>query len=96
MSRRKIEINPVSGSLGAELAGIDLSKPLSEETFEKIRGALWRFGVIFFRDQRLSREAQLEFARGFGEPDIHPIAEGMEDYPEVIRVFKDPKDPSVP
>ncbi len=44
--------------------------------------------MIFFRDQVLSREAQLAFARRFGTPDIHPIAVGMANHPEVIRVLK--------
>lgn len=44
--------------------------------------------MIFFRDQVLPREAQLAFARRFGTPDIHPIAVGMANHPEVIRVLK--------
>ena len=44
--------------------------------------------VSFFRNQTLTREAQLSLARRFGRPEVHPIANGMQEYPEVIRVLK--------
>jgi taurine dioxygenase len=83
-----LEARPLAGALGAEISGMDLSKPLDSGVFDEIHAALLRHGVVFFRDQRLTREAQLDFARRFGEPDVHPIANGMEEYPELIRVLK--------
>jgi taurine dioxygenase len=53
-----------------------------------IRRALVDHGAIFFRDQKLTPEAQLAFARRFGEPEVHPIVEGTDGLPEVIRVWK--------
>ncbi len=81
------ELTPFSGALGAEVQGIDLTAPLSELEANALREALCRHGVLCLRDQKLSRESQLEFARRFGEPDLHPIANGMEEYPEMIRVL---------
>ncbi len=83
-----LEVRPVAGALGAEVAGVDLSKPLDAATFEALHAALLRHGVVFFRGQRLARHEQLAFARRFGEPEVHPIANGMEEHPEVIRVLK--------
>ena len=83
-----VVIRPLCGVLGAEIFGVDLSRPLSDGVFETVRTALLEHQVIFFRAQDLSREAQIVFAQRFGKPDIHPIANGMEAYPEVIKVWK--------
>ena len=88
MADPRIDIRPLSGALGAEIADVDLSTPMDKAAFETIRSAFLEHGVVFFRDQELSREAQLDFARRFGKPDIHPIADGMDEHPEVILVRK--------
>jgi taurine dioxygenase len=88
MSRPPFAIRPLSGALGAEIADVDLSKPLESEAFEAIHGALLEHHVLVFRGQELSRPEQLDFARRLGEPEVHPIADGLPEHPEVIRVLK--------
>jgi taurine dioxygenase len=83
-----IEVRLLSGALGAQLSGVDLAAAPSDDVVAEIRAALLRYGVICLRDQKLSREAQLAFARRLGEPEVHPIANGMADHPEIIRVLK--------
>jgi taurine dioxygenase len=83
-----IEVRPLSGTLGAELSGVDLSAAPSDEVVAEIRAALLRYGVVCLRDQKLSREGQLAFAKRLGEPEVHPIADGMTEHPEIIRVLK--------
>jgi taurine dioxygenase len=83
-----IEVRPLTGTLGAELSGVDLSAAPSDEVVAEIRAALLRYGVVCLRDQKLSREGQLAFARRLGEPEVHPIADGMSEHPEIIRVLK--------
>jgi alpha-ketoglutarate-dependent 2,4-dichlorophenoxyacetate dioxygenase len=51
----------------AEVSGIDLSRPLSEETIGEIRAAIGRYAVLVFRDQQLGDHTQLDFARRFGQ-----------------------------
>lgn len=63
-----VEVVPVGAALGAELRGIDLSRPVDDRTFAVIHDALMRYQVIFFRDQALSVDAHLDLARRFGEP----------------------------
>ena len=82
-----IDIQPLTGVLGAELQGVDLTQ-LDDAGFKVIHRALLDYGVIAIRDQKLSRNAQLAFARRFGELDVHPIANGLEAHPEIIRVLK--------
>ena len=69
LTKPKLEITPVSGALGAEISGVNLSENLSDETIQEIRQALLDYLVIFFRDQELTAEQHLAFARRFGELD---------------------------
>ena len=77
-----------SGALGAEIEGVDLSADLDDATFAEIQRALLDHAVICVRHQKLTREAQLAFAHRFGPGDVHPIANAMEGYPEILRVRK--------
>ena len=88
MSFQHIQATPLSGHLGAQIDGVDLSKPVEDRIFEEIHRAFLDHGVLAFRNQRLSHEDQIAFGRRFGELDIHPIAIGMEQYPEIIAVRK--------
>jgi len=84
----RIEVRPLAGALGAEVVGVELSTPLEESEFAALRQALLDHSVLCLRDQKLTRQAQLEFARRFGTPEVHPIANGMAEHPEIIRVLK--------
>ena len=56
MSYKTIDVKPVSGALGAEVEGVDLSADLDNETFDDIHQAFLDHQVIFFRDQHLTPE----------------------------------------
>ena len=88
----QITVNPVSGALGAEIAGVDLAGDLDDTTVAEIRAALLAHHVVFFRDQELPPEAQIRFGRHFGELDTHPFVEGMDAHPEVIEIVTEPDD----
>jgi taurine dioxygenase len=88
MQRRSIEVRPISGSVGAELLGVDVGAGIDDAVLGEVRAALLQHGVVVLRDQKLSREAQLAFARRLGTPELHPIANGMAEHPEIIRVLK--------
>jgi taurine dioxygenase len=83
-----LDIQPVSGALGAEVLGVDLSQALSNEAASDIHDAFLAHKVLFFRDQSLTPQDQLRFVRHFGEPDVYPFIQGMADYPEVIEIVK--------
>jgi len=84
----RLSVEPVAGALGAEISGIDLARPLSEDTIAAIRRAWLDHLVIFFREQPLSPAQFLGFARCFGEPIEYPFVKGLEDHPEIIPVLK--------
>ncbi len=86
MATSQPRIRPLAGSLGAEISGIDLSEPLSEEQFSFVHRALLEYLVIFFRDQPVGPEQQIAFARRFGDLHIHPYIPCLEGYPEVLAL----------
>ena len=83
-----MEVRPISGALGAELFGPDLRRPLDDATVVRVRQALLDHLVIFFRDQDLTPDQFLGFARRFGEPIEYPFVKGLEGFPEIIAVAK--------
>ncbi|HEX5078689.1 MAG TPA: TauD/TfdA family dioxygenase [Geminicoccaceae bacterium] len=83
------EARPLSGALGAEIAGVDLAAPLDEATVAALRAALLEHIVIFFRDQRLSPHDLLALARRFGEVVEYPYVRGLPDCPLVLPVIKE-------
>lgn len=87
-----LNIRRVAGALGAEIAGVDLSQPLPDETVGAIRAALNAHQVIFFRDQTLTPAQQVAFGARFGPLNIHPYVRGMTEHPEVMEIIKTPED----
>ena len=84
-----LELRPLTPTVGAEIGGVDLSRPLSDETIDGIRRALLDYKVVFFRDQDITTEQHLAFARRFGELEVHPFAPHKPDYPEVLAITHD-------
>jgi len=77
-----LSVLPITPAIGAEITGLDLSKPFDAATSDAIYRALIDHLVIFLRDQELTPEAQLRFAESFGEIAAgHPVyahADGLE------------------
>ena len=86
------DVAPIAGALGAEISGIDLSKPISSAVFESLHQALIEFKVIFFRKQNLSPEQHIAFGRLFGEPMEDNFVKEMEDHPELIELLQEADD----
>jgi taurine dioxygenase len=87
-----MNIEPVTGALGAEVHDIDLSSDLSNSTTEAVYQAFLEHKVLFFRDQHLDPAGQLRVSRLFGEPERYPFIEGLPDFPEVIDIVKSETD----
>lgn len=83
-----MQVRRLAGSLGAELSGVDLSKPLADGAVAAIRAALLEHGVIFFRDQPLAPAAYMRFAERFGTPVEYPLVKGLDGFPMIIEVKK--------
>ena len=83
-----IEIVPTGTAVGAEIRGVDLSRPLDEATFASIDDAYDKYGVIFFRDQRIAPPQQVDFTRRFGEIEFNIFSErwSVPGSPEIVVV----------
>lgn len=83
MQEKYFEIHPLSGALGAEIAGLDLSQPMDDDTFAAFCDAWHRYQVLFFRDQTLTPEQHIALGRRFGEIDISRFIPTVDGYPEI-------------
>ena len=84
-----IDITPLSGSLGARVTGVDLSRELGDAQFAEIKSAFLTYLVLYFPDQVLPRERHTELGRRFGELHIHPAAPSPEGFPEIMPIETD-------
>ena len=91
MSYQRIEVKPIAGACGAEIHGVDLAKPIDDETFVEIKQAFTENLVIFFRDQNIGEEQHKAFGRRFGTLNIHPRYMPLEGHPEIFPIRKDPE-----
>lgn len=89
MTYSHFEAKRIAGALGAEITGLDLSRDLDEAVIDEIRRALLDHLVLFFRDQTLTMDQQLAFARRFGPLDTYPMVKGIEGFPELVEVRKE-------
>jgi taurine dioxygenase len=83
-----IEVRRISGALGAELSGVDLSRPFSREDLARVRRIWLDHLVVFFRNQELTAKQFMAFAGQFGEPVEYPMIDGIEGFPKIIEVKK--------
>ncbi len=83
-----LHVQPLTGAMGAEIGNVDLSADLSDAQFDEIRTALFTYGAIGFRDQSLNFDDHFRFAKRFGSLEVHPIVNGMEQHPEIIKMHK--------
>lgn len=85
MSQQPLTVTRVGGRIGAEIGGVDLAAPLSDETVAEIRQALLAHKVVFFRDQTLDERGQVAFASRFGPVTrAHPTVPALDGHPEVL------------
>jgi taurine dioxygenase len=90
MTYDSIQVEKLTPHAGAEIRGVDLSRPLDERTFKEVHAALIDNGVVFFRDQHLTPDQQKAFGRLFGELHMHPAAPSLlEGHPEILVIHAD-------
>ena len=82
-----MEVKLLSGALGAEVNGINL-KDSSRENWEVVNSLMLEHKVLFFRDQDITCDEQINLAKNFGPLEKHVYVKGLKDYPEIIRIIK--------
>ena len=82
-----IDVRAFDAALGAEILGVDLSRPLDDDTFAAIEDAYNRYSVLLFRGQEISEAEHVGFSRRFGELEIHVLAQYLHPgHPEILVV----------
>jgi alpha-ketoglutarate-dependent taurine dioxygenase len=91
MAYDHIQVEPLCPVLGAEIGGVDLAAPLPDPVFGEIRRAFGVYGVVFFRDQRLTPDQHVGFAERFGPIDVNRFFATVPGYPMIAEVRKEPE-----
>ena len=86
---RRITVAPLNSTIGAEIGGVDLTKPLDDETFAEIRQAFADYLVIYFPGQPLSHEQHLAFSERFGPMMDIPQLHSVEGHPKIHIIKRD-------
>lgn len=77
------EIEPVGPTIGAEIRGLDLTRPPDAESFRALEAALIAHKVVYLRDQQIGTRQHVAIGHMFGELEIHPFSpEG--EFPEIM------------
>src|SRR5262245_61069678 len=86
-----IQVERLTGSIGAQLRNVDLAAAIDDdELLQEIRSLLLKHRVLFVRDQDVSRAEHVAFARRFGDLEDHPVAGSDPDHPGLVRIYKEP------
>jgi taurine dioxygenase len=84
-----ITVTPISRFVGAEIGNVDIAAGLSDEQFLEIRRAFVAHGVIFIRDQNLSPDQHIEFAKRWGEINVNRFFQAVDTHPIIAEVRKE-------
>ncbi len=84
-----VEIKPVSGGVGVELANVNIADGLSGADFKAMRQAFIDHGLIFLRDQNISPEQHIAFAEKWGDININRFFPRIEGYDQIAAVVKE-------
>ena len=85
-----LRIQLLCGAGGAEISGVDASKPLAPDTVAALRRALAEHCVIFLRDRALTPDQQEAFARHFGALSPTPFIQPLDGHPDMMRIVREP------
>ncbi|RZL92904.1 MAG: TauD/TfdA family dioxygenase, partial [Variovorax sp.] len=81
------EVRPFDAPVGAEVIGLDISRPISPADFARIHRAHLDHHVVVFRDQQVSPQAHIDFSRRFGPLEIHVLHQfHLANHPEILIV----------
>lgn len=86
MTASNLELRTLTPHIGAEVQGVDLSKPMGNDDFNALYQAWLDWKVLVFRDQHIDRDQHKAFARRFGSLHVHPMQHSYGGDPEILEV----------
>ncbi|MGA1716460.1 MAG: TauD/TfdA dioxygenase family protein, partial [Ilumatobacteraceae bacterium] len=85
---QNFDVKRMGATIGAEIRGVDITTDLPQPVIDELRQSLLEYKVIFFRDQPLTPERHVAFAKRFGQLEIHPFIPTNTGVPELVRFEK--------
>ncbi|HEY0286431.1 MAG TPA: TauD/TfdA family dioxygenase [Pseudomonas sp.] len=84
---QQFDVRPFAEKVGAEIVGLDLSRPLNDADFARVHKAHLDHHVVVFRDQHITPQQQIDFSRRFGVLQIHVLKQFLlANHPEILIV----------
>ncbi len=86
----ELEVRPLTTHAGAEIFGVNLAQDYERQVYDDILATMYRYGVVFFREQELTHAEYLSFASKLGEPRINPLTPHVAGFPAIAKLIKEP------
>ena len=84
-----IKVERLTACIGAEVSGVSLGDASRDASLSaEIKALLLKHRVLFFRDQDISREEHVSFARRFGKLEDHPVAGSDPEHPGLVQIYR--------
>jgi len=90
ITAQRLTATRASGSCGAVVSGLEFDGPFDDATIAELRTIWLDHGVLFLRDARLPPRDFLAFAARFGTPVEYPFVRGLDGFPQITPVIKEP------
>ena len=89
-----IEVKKITPAIGAEISGVNFSKPIKNKVLDSIYRALIENLVIFFRGTNISPRTHIDFSKNFGVLDEpHQVYPSRKGYPRIVKLENDKNSP---
>lgn len=85
----RFTLRPLTGTLGAEIEGLDLADGADDEAIEELRDALGRYHVLAVREQRLDPASLHRAARRLGPFSGNPVHVPLDGFDDIVRFVRD-------
>lgn len=93
---RTIRVQSQETGFGAEVSGVDLSRPLEAAVLAEVKDAWARHAVLAFPDQPLTLDQLEAFTLQFGPFGDDPYVAPMPGHPNVLEVRREPDEKVTP
>ena len=87
----RISVVPLTSSMGAEIRGVNIST-IDDEQFAELEDALYRYKMVYLREQDISHTDQENLTLRFGEFATDAYTKGVEGHPDIQGVLKEAAD----
>ena len=88
----QFEVRPITGSIGAEIIGLDLAAARDPATIAELKRALDRYYVLAVREQKMTLESFHHVRASFGAFSGNPVHESMEGHDDIVLLSREPEE----